>query len=104
MASVETFLSNYLESRDLSIKTASSNNVKALQQFADNYAYRIRSGTTVQTSKFGVLAYGIRTNAIDISKLDKIGAQILKDNRPFISQAEIRHISWLTKAGGRNDG
>ncbi|KAF1923274.1 uncharacterized protein M421DRAFT_104512 [Didymella exigua CBS 183.55] len=80
-----------------SIKTASSSEVEALRQFADNWAHRIGSGTTVQIPTFGVLAHGIRTSTMDMSKLNKIRAQILQDNRPFIPRAKIRHISWLTR-------
>jgi hypothetical protein len=34
----------------------------------------------VQIPTFSVLAHGIRTSTIDISKLDEIRAQILQDN------------------------
>lgn len=52
---------------------------------------RIRNGTTVQIPTLGVLAHDMRTNTMDMSKLDEIRAQILQDNRPFIPCAEIRH-------------
>jgi hypothetical protein len=97
IVNVKIVSSNQLKSGDLSIKTASSSEVEALRQFADDWAHRIGSGTTVQIPTFGVLVHGIRTSTMDMSKLDEIRAQILQDNRPFIPQAEIRHIGWLTR-------
>ena len=97
IVNVKIVSSNQLKSGDLSIKTASSREVEALRQFADDWAHRIGSGTTVQIPTFGVLAHGIRTSTMDMSKLDEIRAQILQDNRPFIPRAEIRHIGWLTR-------
>jgi hypothetical protein len=80
IASVKIVSSNQLKSRDLSTKTASINEVEALRQFADDWTHRIGSGTTVQVPIFGVLAHGIRTSTMDMSKLDEIRAQILQDN------------------------
>ncbi|RYN55410.1 hypothetical protein AA0117_g13290 [Alternaria alternata] len=97
IVNVKIVSSNQLKSGDLSIKTASSREVEALRQFADDWAHRIGSGTTVQIPTLGVLAHGIRTSTMDMSKLDEIRAQILQDNRPFIPRAEIRHIGWLTR-------
>jgi hypothetical protein len=97
IVNVKIVSSNQLKSGDLSIKTASSSEVEALRQFADDWAHRIGSGTTVQILTFGVLVHGIRTSTMDMSKLDEIKAQILQDNRPYIPQAEIRHIGWLTR-------
>jgi hypothetical protein len=92
IASVKIVSPNQLKSRDLSTKTASINEVVALRQFADDWAHRIGSGTTVQISIFGVLTHGIRTSTMDMSKLDEIRAQILQDNRPFIPQAECSGV------------
>jgi hypothetical protein len=92
IASVKIVSPNQLKSRDLSTKTASINEVEALRQFADDWAHRIGSGTTVQISIFGVLTCGIRTSTMDMSKLDEIRAQILQDNRPFIPQAECSGV------------
>jgi hypothetical protein len=97
IASVKIVSSNQLKSGDLSIKTASSSEVEALRQFADDWAHRIGSGTTVQIPTFGVLVHGIRTSTMDMSKLDEIRAQILQDNRPLIPRAKIRHVGWLTR-------
>jgi hypothetical protein len=95
IASVKIVSSNQLKSGDLSIKTASSSEVEALRQFADDWAHRIGGGTAVRIPVFGVLFHGIRTSTIDMSKLDNIRA--LQDNWPFIPRAEIRHIGWLTR-------
>jgi hypothetical protein len=97
IASVKIVSSNQLKSGDLSVKTASNSGVDALRQFADDWAHRIGSGTTVQTPIFGVLAHGIRTSTMDMSKYEEDRTQILQENRPFIPQAEIRHIDWLTR-------
>jgi hypothetical protein len=97
IANVKIVSSNQLKSGDLSIKTATSNEVEALRQFADDWANRIGSGATVQIPTYGVLAHGIRTRTMDMDKFEENRAQILQDNRPFIPQAEIRHIGWLTR-------
>jgi hypothetical protein len=34
---------------------------------------------------------------MDMNRLEDNRSQILQDNRPFIPQAEIRHIGWLTR-------
>jgi hypothetical protein len=97
IANVKVVSSNQLKSGDLSIKTATSNEVEALRQFADDWANRIGSGATVQIPTYGVLAHGIRTRTMNMDKFEDNRAQILQDNRPFIPQAEIRHIGWLTR-------
>jgi hypothetical protein len=88
IASVKIVSSNQLKSGDLSIKAASSSEVEALRQFADDWAHRIGDRTTVQIPTFGVPVYGIRTSTMDMSKLDEIRAQILQDNRPFINPGQ----------------
>ncbi|KAF1934712.1 hypothetical protein EJ02DRAFT_489299, partial [Clathrospora elynae] len=97
IANVKVVSSNQLKSGDLSIKTATSNEVEALRQFADDWANRIGSGATVQIPTYVVLAHGIRTRTMNMDKFEDNRAQILQDNRPFIPQAEIRHIGWLTR-------
>ncbi|KAH5526230.1 hypothetical protein HBI27_244740 [Parastagonospora nodorum] len=59
---------NQLKSRDLSIKTAASNEVEALRQFADDWAHRIGTGAIVRIPTYSILAHGIRTSTIDIGK------------------------------------
>ncbi|KAF2623202.1 hypothetical protein BU25DRAFT_478355, partial [Macroventuria anomochaeta] len=90
-------LSNQLKSGDLSIKTATSSEVEALKQFADDWVHRIGHRATVRIPTYGVLAHSIRTNSIDMTRFEETRDQILQDNRPFIPQAEIRYIGWLTR-------
>tara|TARA_R110002003_G_scaffold2091_1_gene24019 strand:- start:2437 stop:2793 length:357 start_codon:yes stop_codon:yes gene_type:complete len=84
IANIKIVSSNQLKSGDLSVKTTSSGGVEALRQFADDWAHRIGSGTTVQTPTFGVLAHGIRTSTMDMSKYEENRTQSLQENRPFI--------------------
>jgi hypothetical protein len=75
IASVKIVSSNQLKSEDLSIKTVSSSSeFEALRQFADDWTHRIGSGTTVHIPTFGILAHGIHTSTMDMSKLDEIRA------------------------------
>ena len=97
IASVKIVSSNQLKSGDLSVKAATSTEVEALRQFADDWALRIGNGSSIQIPTYGVLAHGIRTNTMDMSKFEENKSQILQDNRPFIPRAEIRHIGWLTR-------
>lgn len=89
--------SNQLKSGDLSIKTANSKEVEALQQFADDWVHRIGAQATVRIPTYGVIVHGIRTSTLDMEKFEENRAQILQDNKPFIPQAEIKHIGWLTR-------
>jgi hypothetical protein len=70
IVNVKILSSNQLKSGDLSIKTATSNEVEALRQFADDWADRIGSGATVQIPTYGVLVHGIRTRTIDMDKFE----------------------------------
>jgi hypothetical protein len=88
---------NQLKSGDLSIKTVTSSEAEALRQSADDWAYRIGTGTAVRIPTYGVLAHGIRTSTMDMEKFEENRNQILQDNRPFIPGAEIKHIGWLTR-------
>ncbi|KAH4179858.1 hypothetical protein HBH42_249710 [Parastagonospora nodorum] len=97
IVNVKIVSANQLKSGDLSIKTAASNEVEALRQFADDWAHQIGTGATVRIPTYGVLAHGIRTSTMDIGKFEQNRAQILQDNRPFIPQAEIKYIGWLTR-------
>ncbi|KAF2178462.1 hypothetical protein K469DRAFT_599485, partial [Zopfia rhizophila CBS 207.26] len=97
IANVKTVSSNQLKSGDLSVKTATSTEAEALRQFADDWAHRIGTGATVRIPTYGVLAHGIRTSTMDVEKFENNRNQILQDNRPFIPQAEIKHIGWLTR-------
>ncbi|KAL5371775.1 hypothetical protein DPSP01_014018, partial [Paraphaeosphaeria sporulosa] len=89
--------SNQLKSGDLSIKTANSKEVEALQQFADDWVDRIGAQAMVRIPTYGTIVHGIRTSTLDMDKFEENKAQILQDNKPFIPQAEIKHIGWLTR-------
>jgi hypothetical protein len=97
IANVKIVSSNQLKSGDLSVKAATSTEVEALRQFADDWALRIGNGASIQIPTYGVLAHGVRTNTMDMDKFEENRSQILQDNRPFIPRAEIRHIGWLTR-------
>ncbi|EMD60748.1 hypothetical protein COCSADRAFT_97718 [Bipolaris sorokiniana ND90Pr] len=94
---VKIVSSNQLKSGDLSVKAATSTEVEALRQFADDWAARIGHGASIQIPTYGVLAHGIRTSTMNMDRFEDNRSQILQDNRPFIPQAEIRHIGWLTR-------
>ncbi|KAL5396857.1 hypothetical protein PMIN03_012934, partial [Paraphaeosphaeria minitans] len=89
--------SNQLKSRDLSIKTANSKEVEALQQFVDNWVHRISVQATVRIPTYGVIVHGIRTSTLNMDKFEENRTQILQNNKPFIPQAKIKHIRWLTR-------
>ena len=94
---IKVLSSNQLKSGDLSIKTASSNEVEALKQFADDWVHRIGNRATIRISTYGIIAHSIRTSTMDMTKFEEIRDQILQDNRPFIPQADIKYIGWLTR-------
>lgn len=89
---------NQLKSGDLSIKTSNKNEADALKQFANDWINRIGRGTNIQLPTYGVLAHGIRTSTLDMEKFDEIKAELLHDNRPFIPNADIKYIGWLSRA------
>ncbi|KAI8956692.1 hypothetical protein F5Y11DRAFT_361494 [Daldinia sp. FL1419] len=88
---------NQLKSGDLSIKTATAKDIEALRQFADDWALRLGNGTSVRVPTYGVLAHGIRTRTMDMSQPENVKTEILQDNKPFIPNAEIKHIGWLKR-------
>lgn len=71
--------------------------MEALKQFADYWVHHIGSRATLRISTYGILAHSIRTSTMDTSKFEETRDQILQDNRPFIPQAEIKYIGWLTR-------
>ncbi|KAI1290509.1 hypothetical protein F5Y03DRAFT_378290 [Xylaria venustula] len=89
--------SNQLKSGDLSIKTATTKEMETLRQFTDDWTYRIGNGASVRLPTYGVLVHGIRTNSMDMDKSEDIRNEILLDNKPFIPNAEIRYIGWLSR-------
>ncbi|KAF1934128.1 uncharacterized protein M421DRAFT_388533 [Didymella exigua CBS 183.55] len=77
IARIKVLSLNQLKSGDLSIKTATSKEVEALKQFANNWVHRISNRATIRITTYRVL--------------------ILLDNKLFILQAEIKYIGWLTR-------
>ncbi|PQE10727.1 reverse transcriptase protein [Rutstroemia sp. NJR-2017a WRK4] len=95
---IRVALANQLKSGDLSIKTSSRNEAEALRQFANNWMSRIGRGASIRLPIYGVLVYGIRTSSMDMEKFEEIRAELLHDNRPFIPNADIKYIGWLSRA------
>ncbi|KAF5669921.1 hypothetical protein FDENT_11387 [Fusarium denticulatum] len=95
---IKVVSSNQLRSGDLSIKTATSSDMVALRQFAEDWEQRIGNGATVRIPTYGVLVHGVRTSSMDMDNFELIRDGILQDNKPFIPTAEIKYIGWLTRA------
>jgi hypothetical protein len=90
--------SNQLKSGDLSIKAMTVADATKLKQFADDWTHGIGSGATARVDTFGVIAHGIRTSTMEMDRPEQVIRDILQDNKPFIPNAEIRHVGWLTRA------
>ncbi|KAJ6439207.1 reverse transcriptase [Purpureocillium lavendulum] len=80
------------------IKTVNSAETEALRQFAEDWEHRIGNGATVRILTYGVLAHCIRTSSMDMDHFDEVKDGILQDNKPFIPNAEIKYIGWLTRS------
>ena len=98
LAKIKIASSNQLKSGDLSIKATTSAEMEALQQFAEDWEHRIGSGATVRIPTFGVLAHGVRTSSMDMDHTDEVKDGLLQDNKPFVPNAEIKYVGWLTKS------
>ncbi|KAH8633304.1 hypothetical protein IG631_11938 [Alternaria alternata] len=97
IASIKVLSSNQLKSGDLSIKTATSTDIEALKQFADDWVHRVGYRATIRITTYGIIAHSIRTSTIDMTRFEETRNQLLLDNKPFIPQAEIKYIGWLTR-------
>ncbi|KAJ3553580.1 hypothetical protein NPX13_g10857 [Xylaria arbuscula] len=97
IVNIKIVSSNQLKSGDLSIKTATTKEMETLRQFTDDWTYRIGNGASVRLPTYGVLVHGIRTNSMDMDKPEDIRNEILLDNKPFIPNADIRYIRWLSR-------
>jgi hypothetical protein len=95
---IKVVSSNQLKSGDLSIKTATTTDMIALRQFAEDWEQRIGNGATVRIPTYGVLVHGVRTSSMDMDNFEPIRDGILQDNKPFIPNAEIKYIGWLTRS------
>jgi hypothetical protein len=89
---------NQLKSGDLSIKTTNIEEDEALKQFADDWSGRIGSGASVRVPTYGIIAHGICTRSIDMTKFEEVKNELLQDNKPFIPLADIKYIGWLSVA------
>lgn len=47
---------------------------------------------------YGILAHGIRTNSMNTDDFEGTRDGLLQDNKPFIPNAEIKYIGWLTRS------
>ncbi|RKK57282.1 hypothetical protein BFJ69_g17539, partial [Fusarium oxysporum] len=56
---IKVVSSNQLRSGDLSIKTATTADMVALRQFAEDWEQRIGNGATVRIPTYGVLVHGV---------------------------------------------
>ena len=97
ISGIRVLSSNQLRSGDLSIKTATSNETEALKQFADDWVNRVGNRASIRITTYGVIAHSIRTSTMDMDKFEELREQVLLDNKPFIPQAEIRYVGWLTR-------
>ena len=95
--SIKVLSSNQLRSGDLSIRTATSKEVEALKQFADDWVHRIGNRATLRITTYGIIAHGMRTSTMDMDRFEETRDQLLLDNKPFTPQAEIRYVGWLTR-------
>ncbi|KAI1315997.1 hypothetical protein F5Y16DRAFT_414742 [Xylariaceae sp. FL0255] len=89
--------SNQLRSGDLSIKTATTREMETLKQFTGDWTHRIGNGAYVRLPTYGILVHGIRTNSVNLEKIEDLRNEILMDNKPFIPNAEIKFIGWLSR-------
>ena len=83
---------NQLKSGDLSIKTINVEEAEALKQFADDWSGRIGNGASVRVPTHCIVAHGIRTRSMDITKFEEVKDQLLQENKPFIQLADIKYI------------
>ncbi|KFA81766.1 hypothetical protein S40288_09638 [Stachybotrys chartarum IBT 40288] len=97
IAKIKTVSTNQLKSGDLSIKTATTADMEALRQFSGDWEQRIGNGSVIRTPSYGILAHGIRTSSMNMERFEEVRDSILQDNKPFIPNAEIKYIGWLTR-------
>jgi hypothetical protein len=89
---------NQLKSGDLSIKTTNVDEAEALKQFADDWSGRIGSGVSIRVPIYGIIAYGIRTRSMDMTKFEEVKDELRQDNKLFILLADIKYIGWLSRS------
>jgi hypothetical protein len=89
---------NQLKSGDLSVKTATTKDIETFRQFAGDWAYHVGNRTSVQVPTYGIIAHEIRTNFMNTKKFEKTKNKLFMNNKPFMFNAEIKFIGWLSKA------
>jgi hypothetical protein len=94
---IRTVSTNQLKSGDLSIKTGTAADTEALRQFAEDWEHRLGNGASVRIPTYGVLVHGIRTSSMDTDQFEDTRDNILQANKPFIPNAGIKYIGWLSR-------
>jgi hypothetical protein len=74
---VKIMSSNQSKSGDLSLRTATTSETKALRQFADDWVCRVGNGANIRNPTYGVLAHGIRTSTMEMDNFEEIRENIL---------------------------
>lgn len=97
VAKITLMSANQLKSGDLSLRTATNEEMQTLRQFTDDWLPRLGNGTSVRTYTYGVLVHGIRSSTINMENFEEIRDAILHENRAFLPTAEIKYIGWLTR-------
>jgi hypothetical protein len=58
----------------------------------------VGNGTAIRVPTYGIIAHGIRTKSMDMDKFNETRVELLQDNKPFIPDAEIKYMGWLSKS------
>ncbi|KAK1510598.1 hypothetical protein CABS01_16817, partial [Colletotrichum abscissum] len=98
---LKTVSANQLKSGDLSVKTATTKDMEALRQFAEDWENHIGNGAAVRIPTYGVLAHGIRTSSMNMDRFTEIRDDLLQDNKAFIPRADIKYVGWLTQSASK---
>lgn len=98
---LKTVSANQLKSGDLSVKTATTKDMKALRQYAEDWENHIGNGAAVRIPTYGVLAHGIRTSSMNMDRFTEIRDDLLQDDKAFIPRADIKYVGWLTQSASK---
>jgi hypothetical protein len=97
VAKITIMSANQLKSGDLSIRTATNNEMQTLRQFTEDWVPRLGSGMSVRNPTYGIIVHGIRTSTMDTGRYEEVRDAILQDNKAFLPTADIKYLSWLTR-------
>ncbi|KAK9778918.1 hypothetical protein SCAR479_04154 [Seiridium cardinale] len=100
---LKTVSANQLKSGDLSVKTATTKDMEALRQFAEDWESHIGNGAVVRIPTYGVLAHGIRTSSMNMDRFREIKDDLLQDNKAFVLTADIKYVGWLTQSASKKE-